>query len=115
MTPSPSFPSQISMNRPMPTPFNTTVASSPLNLNSSSFLSDLDPISNSKNRVPMNQMMSSACPTFAAAQTNQFQNNANNSLATLNPMIPNQSNSGNRNGQDNAISLSAQEINDFLS
>lgn len=115
MTPSPSFPSQISMNKPMSTPFNTTVTPTPINLNSSSFLSDLDPISNNKNKVPMNQLMSSARSTFPAAHVNQFQNNANNSLATLNPMIPNQTNSGNRNGQENTISLSAQEINDFLS
>lgn len=115
MTPSPSFPSQMSMNKPMQTPFNTTVTT-PLNLNSSSFLSDLDPISNNKNRVPMNQMMSNARQTFpSAAHVNQFPNSANNSLATLNPMIPNQSNSGNRNGQESTISLSAQEINDFLS
>lgn len=99
----------------MPTTFNPAVASTPLNLNSSNFLNDLDPISNNKNRVPMNQMMSSTRPTFAAANVNQFQNSANNSQATLNPMIPNQPNSGNRNGQENTISLSAQEINDFLS
>lgn len=115
MTPSPSFPSHIPMNKPMSTPFNTSVTSPPMNLNSNNFLSDLDPISNNKNRVPMNQMMSNARPTFPAAPVNHFQNSANNSLAALNPMIPNQSNSGNRNGQDSTISLSAQEINDFLS
>lgn len=115
MTPSPSFPTQISTNKQMTTPFNTTVTPTPLNLNSSNFLSDLDPISNNKNKVPMNQMMPNARPIFSAAHVNQFQNSANNSLATLNPMIPNQSNSGNRNGQESTVALSAQEINDFLS
>lgn len=115
MTPSPAFPAQISTNKPMTTPFNATITSTPLNLNSGSFLSDLDPISNNKNKVPMNQMMSRPA-TFSAAHANQFQSSPNSSLAaTLNPIIPNPSNPGNRNGQDNTIALSAQEINDFLS
>lgn len=84
--------------------FNTTVTSTVLNLNNS-FLGDLDPISNHKHRVPMNQMRSPA---------NQFQNNATNSFPTLNLMTPLQSNNGKRNGQESAIALSAQEINDFL-
>lgn len=114
MTPSPSFPSQ-TPNKPLTMPFNNRVTSTPSNLNSSSFLGDLDPISNNKTKVPMNQIMPSARPTFPAANVNHFQNSVNNSLATLSTMIPNQSSSGNRNGQESAIALSAQEINDFLS
>lgn len=105
ITPSPSFPTQISMSKPMMAPFNAPATSTALNLNNS-FLADLDPISNNKNKIPMNQMR---------PQVNQFQNNTTNSLAKLNPMIPQQPNSGNRNSQENAIALSAQEINDFLS
>lgn len=105
MTPSPSFPSQISANKPMGALFNSTVTSTALNLNNS-FLSDLDPISSNKNKMPMNQMRS---------QVNQFPNSATNSFTPLNPMIPLQSKSGNRNGSDSTVALSAQEINDFLS
>lgn len=96
-------------------PFNNTAKSTPLNLSNSTFLGNLDPIANNKNKVPMNQMMPTVRSIFSTAHMNQFQNSVNNSLATLNPMISNQSNSGNRNGQESTIALSAQEINDFLS
>lgn len=114
MTPSPSFPSQIQPNKPMTMATNIPAPQTPLNLNSS-FLSGLGQISSTANRTPMNQMMISAQPTFLSTQPiTQFQNGAN-SLATLNPIVTNQTSAMKRNGQDNAIALSAQEINDFLS
>lgn len=114
MVPSPSFPSQIQPNKPMTMPANIPAVQTPLNLNNN-FLSGLGQISSTTNRVPMNQMMSSTQPTFMATQsTSPFQNNVN-SLATLSPIVSNQTNLMNRNKQDSSVALSAQEINDFLS
>lgn len=112
MVPSPSFPSQIQPNKPMTMPANIPAAQTPLNLNSN-FLSGLGQVSSTANRVPMNQMMTSTQPTYMATQS-PFQNNVN-SLATLSPIVSNQTNSMNRNKQDSSVALSAQEINDFLS
>lgn len=93
---------------------NIPPVQTPLNLNSN-FLGGLGQISSTTNRVPMNQMMSNTQPTFMTTQpTSPFQNNVN-SLTTLSPIVSNQTNSMNRNKQDNSVALSAQEINDFLS
>lgn len=62
----------------------------------------------------MNQMMPTVQPNYLPSQPSQFQNSAN-SLSTFSPMIPSQSSSAKKNGQENAVALSAQEINDFLS
>lgn len=114
MTSSPSFPSQLTTNKSLgmtsPPPSTSTT---PLNLNNS-FLGSLGQISNTSNKVPMNQMMPSIQPSFSPNQPTQFQSSAN-SLSTLSPMIPSQSNAAKRNGQESAVALSAQEINDFLS
>lgn len=112
MTPSPSFPSQLQIsNKPIGmTSSISTAPTTPRNLNNS-FLSGLSQMPNTTQKLSMNQMMP---PPFLSTQTSQFPNSAN-SLSTLNPMIPNQSNAAKRNGQESTIALSAQEINDFLS
>lgn len=118
MSSSPSFPAQLLSNKPAvmaAAPSNIPATQSSLNLNSN-FLSGLGPMTNTAKRVPMNQMQMSTNtqPSFLSAQSSQFQNSAN-SLSTLSPIVTNQSNSAKRNGQDNTVALSAQEINDFLS
>ncbi|XP_055296936.1 SCY1-like protein 2 [Sitodiplosis mosellana] len=111
ITASPSFPTQLASNvTTMARSSNIPAAQSSLNLSNSNFLSGLGQISNAPKSVPMNQMMAST-PFISSGP---FQNSAN-SLSTLSPMIPNQSNATKKNGQDNTVALSAQEINDFLS
>lgn len=92
---------------------NIPAPQSTLNLTNSNFLSGLGQISNAPKSVPMNKMMSNT-PFLSSAQPSSFQNSAD-SLSALSPMIPNQSNSSKKNGQENTVALSAQEINDFLS
>lgn len=116
MTSPPSFPTQLSSNKPTMAATSTMslpAAQSPLNLNNS-FLSGLGQNSSASKGLSMNQMLSNTQSTFLAGQPSQFQNSAN-SLSTLNPIVTNQSNSAKRNGQESTIALSAQEINDFLS
>lgn len=111
---SPTFPSQMLSNKPIGMPSTVTSTSTTvLNLNNS-FLDGLGQIGNTSNRVPMNQMMATTKPTFTPTQPTQIQNSAN-SLTSFSPMIPNQLNTENKNGQEKTVSLSAQEINDFLS
>lgn len=107
MTPSPSFPTNL-QQPPVSQPnnffanFTPTTANpvqSPLNLNNS-FLGGLGQMSNATNRVPMNQMRTSTQPQL---QTPLF----------MQPMV--NSPSSNQNKTDKPVSLSAQEINDFLS
>lgn len=110
MTPSPSFPANLQQSAPVPTNnfFNSLTSAPvgqpiqpPLNLNNS-FLSGLGQIP-STNRVPMNQMRPAAQPPL---QTPLFMQPSANLFNNTN---------ANQSNQEKKVSLSAQEINDFLS
>lgn len=115
--PSPTFPSnsQQPLQQPPVSPnnfFNNLTSSSagqsvqsPLNLNNNTFVGGLGQMSNSTNRMPMNQLRSIQ---QSAMQPPPFmQPNAN-------PLMPSNSIS-NQTKNGTSVSLSAQEINDFLS
>lgn len=107
--PSPTFPSNL---QPPPTNFFHNLASSsagqsvqsPLNLDNT-FLGGLGQMSNSANRVPMNQMRSTSLTTMQPPPFMQ---------TSANPLMPSNSIT-NQTKNGTSVSLSAQEINDFLS
>lgn len=109
MKPSPTFPSNL--QQPPTNFFNNLTSSSadqsaqsPLNLNNT-FLGGLGQMSSNTNRVPMNQMRS---PAQSAMQPPPFMQQS------ASPLMPSNSIS-NQTKNGTSVSLSAQEINDFLS
>lgn len=112
MTPSPSFLSQAHQQNPIPlsskpTEVKSAIPTLPLNTNGKLF-SDLGQISNTANRVPMNQMKASTSWNFSQPQQKTHSNT--NSLLSFNASSTNES-----SDKDKTVALSAQEINDFLS
>lgn len=116
MKPSPTFPSNLQqpVQQPIIPPnnfFNDLTSSSAgqtaqssLNLNNT-FLEGLGQMSNSTNRVPMNQIRSTL---QSVAQSPPFMQ------PSANPLMPSNSIS-NQTKNGTSVSLSAQEINEFLS
>lgn len=108
MKPSPTFPSNLQQP---PTKFLNKLTSSsagqavqsPVNLNNQ-FIGGLGQISNSTNRVPMNQMRSTP---LSAMQSPSFMQPSANPLMPSN-LMSNQTKTG------TSVSLSTQEINEFL-
>lgn len=105
ITPSPS--ANFALSKPP-----EIMATQPMNMNGNLF-SDLGRLPSTTNRMPMNQMHN----TFPAPAFNPTQSGGSNQMGnflSMNTLNPIQS-TAKKNGQDAAVALSAQEINDFLS
>lgn len=94
---------------------STSLTSNLMN-GTSSPLSNQSSQSNS-NKIPMGQMVKSPQNTFASSFGNNLMGHNSNYSALNSNNLGNATGSGNKNGTSNnkSISLSAQEINDFLS
>lgn len=112
MTPSASFLLQAHQQTPSSlssklTEVRSSIPTLPLNTNGKLF-SDIGQMSNTANRVPMNQMKASTSWNFSQPQQKTHSNT--NSLLSFNVSSANES-----SDKDKTVALSAQEINDFLS
>lgn len=115
ITPSISFPSQLqsqSFRATFPTASAATVTNQPPQKPTAldnDFLNSFMSVnlgSNSTNRTPMNQMMNTSPSTNIPNTMNNFM---------LSPMSTSNAINKTKSSNENTVSLSAQEINDFLS